>query len=237
MASSEAAPLVRQIKAKAFEIFSSSRSLTWSDASSLAAMVDQVTLADVGLSPPTDRAPPYDGKIKFMTLASCRDFEIVVIILPAKTRIPLHDHPGMLVLSRLLCGDMRVRAFDVDMDMDQPSAKSHPDEPIRGYGVGALRGRGHTEGTVLQAKLVHDEVFSGPATLSLLPEEGGNIHAFEAVTPCAIFDVLAPPYDWSAQRGCQYFTEVKTGLHQLMPCEPPDDFETSRWDYTGPALD
>ena len=35
------------------------------------------------------------------------------------------------------------------------------------------------------------QVFSAPATLTLLPEECGNIHAFEAITPCAVFDVLA----------------------------------------------
>lgn len=242
-------PLLRQIKSKALEILGPACTApSWSDVSSLAALVDQMTLADVGLSAPTPASEaslgwghtpptPYEGKIKFMQLASCRDFEIVVIILPAKTRIPLHDHPGMLVLSRLLCGEMRVRAFD----LEQPTSSSldNADEPIRGYGRAALQGVAHSPDTILRAQLVHDKVFSAPATLTLLPEECGNIHAFEAITPCAVFDVLAPPYDWGVGRGCQYFGEGRTegNSHELLTCEPPVEFSTSRWEYSGPNLD
>jgi len=54
-----------------------------------------------------------------------------------------------------------------------------------------------------------DELREAPCRASVLfPRSGGNIHTLTAVTPCALLDVLAPPYAEDLGRPSTYFSDM-----------------------------
>lgn len=58
------------------------------------------------------------------------------------------------------------------------------------------------------AKVKVNSNFTAPCNTSILyPTEGGNLHCFTAVTPCAVLDVLGPPYSDPDGRHCTYYLE------------------------------
>lgn len=64
------------------------------------------------------------------------------------------------------------------------------------------------------ARLKADGVFTAPCNTSVLyPTSGGNIHAFTAITPCAMLDVLGPPYSKEDGRDCSYYKDFLYTAH------------------------
>lgn len=128
------------------------------------------------------------------TIYKCKNFSVVVFLLPPGATIPLHNHPGMTVFSKLLLGSLRVTSYDW-AEADHPPVGGGGDRPL-------LR----------LAKLVLDADLSAPCdALVLFPESGGNMHRFAAATACAVLDVLGPPY--SGDRDCTYYQDLPYRRH------------------------
>ena len=132
---------------------------------------------------------------------SLRCVQIVVFLLPPGAVIPLHDHPGMTVFSKLLHGSLHVTSYD----WAAAGADSH--------GRPAAR----------LARLVLDADLRAPCgALVLFPESGGNMHRLAAATACAVLDVLGPPY--FGDRDCTYYQDLPYSQHRLLArCEDDDE--------------
>ena len=56
------------------------------------------------------------GACTYLGIVENDEYAIAAFILQPHATIPLHDHPGMTVLSRVISGSMRVTSFDVGAD-------------------------------------------------------------------------------------------------------------------------
>ncbi|KAD5961096.1 hypothetical protein E3N88_12569 [Mikania micrantha] len=163
-------------------------------------MTDGMTAPDVGVWPNMSyfKAKETTGfpKITYLHLYDCDKFSIGIFLLPPSGVLPLHNHPQMTVFSKLLFGTMHIKAYDWVVDdgasISTPKANSSKGE------VGPVSAR--------LAKLKVNSAFTAPCNTSILyPEDGGNMHCFTAITPCAVLDVLGPPYCDPEGRHCQYY--------------------------------
>ncbi|XP_061364226.1 plant cysteine oxidase 4-like [Gastrolobium bilobum] len=157
------------------------------------------------------------SEITYIHIHECDNFSIGVFCLPAGKLFPLHDHPGMTVLSKILYGSVHVKAYDW-IKLDTSGCKT----------IG-LAGR------------VIDEVIKAPHEPSILfPRSGGNIHSFKALTPCAILDVLSPPYSEEFGRPSTYYSDAPipslTGYAMLEEKPLPNDLVVHGAPYLGPSI-
>ncbi|XP_038903013.1 plant cysteine oxidase 2 [Benincasa hispida] len=170
------------------------------DIERLRAVLDKMEPLDVGLSAEMpyfrttadQRTPP----ITYLHLYENSKFSMGIFCLPPSGVIPLHNHPGMTVFSKLLFGTMHIKAYDWVEVAAENGASALVDTSS---GTAPSR-------SVRLAKVKVDADFTAPCDSSILyPADGGNMHCFTAVTACAVLDVLGPPYSDPDGRHCSYY--------------------------------
>ena len=160
-----------------------------------------------------------------------------IFCLPARARIPLHNHPGMTVMSRWASRARRLRLCLAAGGgaVGSCAARSPPPPtttscqlpaPLCRHAVlrrrcRVLYGQVHVascdwldpgaEGRFpREAVKVLDDVFCGADDpIILFPSSGGNIHQFTALTDCAVLDLMTPPYSTEEGRDCTYYRPVR----------------------------
>lgn len=193
-------------------------------------ILDNMRPEDVGLR--RDLRFP-NPRVTYTTIYECNKFSLCCFFIPANGVIPLHNHPDMTVFSKLLLGKMHIKSYDW---------------------VDPVNSDGSTPAPQLRlAELKADSVFTASCKASVLyPTKGGNIHAFTAITPCAVLDVMGPPYSIEDGRDCTYYkdhpyaaysnggaavTEEKHDSYGwLEEIEMPEYAEMDRIEYLGPRV-
>ncbi|CAI5744983.1 unnamed protein product [Peronospora destructor] len=127
------------------------QALTLEEIAPIKMLCDQLVLANFQLKVPgsRDSGPERPKRVHYKHVYEDKMVSIGIFILPPGVSIPLHDHPRMSVITRVLYGSMRVKTYDL---------------------VGAL-----LNGKKYMARLCMDKVTTAPHTTELLPD-CGNLH-------------------------------------------------------------
>ncbi|KAK4746540.1 hypothetical protein SAY87_012852 [Trapa incisa] len=198
--------MVRQHRTALQELFDSCRKIFKGpgtvppphDVRRLSHILDNMKPEDVGLSADRQFFNMRNGikevfPVTCTTIYKCNNFSLCMFFLPPGGVIPLHNHPGMTVFSKLLIGLMHVKSYDwAATGPADRTSRAAPSAPP------------HLRLATVKA----DRVLAAPCHSSVLyPTAGGNIHEFTALKPCAILDVLGPPYSKEDGRDCSFYRE------------------------------
>ncbi|KAL2575750.1 hypothetical protein GLYMA_16G037600v4 [Glycine max] len=174
-------------------------------------------------------------RVTYTTVYKCNNFSLCIFFIPEGGVIPLHNHPDMTVFSKLLLGLMHIKSYDWVVHEASDDNLLQPQSQLR------------------LAKLKADKVFTSSCDTSVLyPTTGGNIHEFTAITPCAVLDVIGPPYSKEDGRDCSYYRdhpyasfpneriigeakEENDSYAWLEEIEMPENSEMDGIEYLGPT--
>lgn len=250
-------PLIQRIARQAYDTFKGFDATAVGDEQFVAkqgellALVTAVRAADLNIEPrkraagggsPADTTTP---PVTYMHICETDEFSMGVFLLKRGASIPLHDHPGMHGMLKVLYGKTRITCFDrLDRSSLSGAPAGEPSSSPPPYQNGSLRR------SVLRSTGEYTE-HSGPCVLTPYRD---NLHRIDAVDgPTAFLDILAPPYEPDDGRDCHYYkvvpeeareaggaqTEIPTGHGSyvwLMEIPQPSVFSCGPEPYPGPGV-
>ncbi|XP_077992341.1 2-aminoethanethiol dioxygenase-like [Glandiceps talaboti] len=218
----------------------------------LTSLVEDVTVSDLNLKPRnTGKTAPHSSNhgsapVTYMHIWEDEYFTMGIFLLKHGSRIPLHDHPGMHGLLKILYGNIHVRCYDkVDS---------------RSLGVPEISGgfyRSKYTKNLIPGKFASEQLLDSESGAFELGSNEKNYHDIEAVDgPAAFLDILGPPYDPDGGRDCTYYREleglsvqdqsklsaatpaasVDGDVRWLQPIPQPRDFWCGYEEYPGPKV-
>lgn len=139
-----------------------------------------------------------------VTVIETEDFQISAFVLPRGGSLPLHDHPCMAVLSKVLLGNLNVKSYSM----------------LGAYTAGAVDGDQQHEVVLVK----DDQCINNNDPAWHLSPTVGNIHEFSAGADegCVIFDILMPPYR-EPDRPCNFYELLSDDTSRLFVSQIDED--------------
>lgn len=164
---------------------------------------------------------------------------VAVFVLRKGSRLPLHDHPGMFGLLKVIHGEVKINTY-TPLNRSQYTAPTSLQDRLNSkYGKIINVYPSKYEGTKLCSET--DEC-------SVITPNSRSIHEIHAESGTAAFlDVLSPPYNHRCKRTddefrpCSYYMDVEedmqdSNIHYLVKIAPPRDYWCDEAEYHGPPL-
>ncbi|XP_066521201.1 2-aminoethanethiol (cysteamine) dioxygenase a [Hoplias malabaricus] len=251
-------PLIQQIANKAKATFKNCSPADSKSSSALrselSALLAELRAADLNISPPKRSSNAAAGSssaakapVSYMHICETDAFSMGVFLLRRGAVIPLHDHPGMNGMLKVLYGKLRIRCFDKQERPENASeagggGPSSPSQSLPNSQSPQSEPQSQQAPVWLAVRRSTCELteHSGPCLLTPLRD---NLHQIEAVDgPAAFLDILAPPYDLDEGRDCHYYRVIHpdggNGNEEtwLLEIPQPDEFWCGGEPYPGPQV-
>ncbi len=172
--------------------------------SALRAM-DAVHLDDTGFT--NDFVLTYTGPALCLDIFKLPEkLHVALFLIPRGQGIPLHDHPNMTVLTKVLSGSMRLNSY-TEQHEEQLTNTAFPRDAHTSSGLGTrIKSEAY--------RWFHpapERVCTTSTDAWLLEPTDGNIHAVYASPPGGLLflDAILPPYAPHKQRSCTYFIPTR----------------------------
>ncbi|KAM9837990.1 2-aminoethanethiol (cysteamine) dioxygenase a [Aulostomus maculatus] len=202
-------PLIQKIAKQAFMTFKGLKSSAngennFDKQTELISLLNAVRAADLNIAPGKTRGSPGTASppVTYMHICETEVFSMGVFVLRSGASIPLHDHPGMNGMLKVLFGKVNISCFDkLEGGLTVSTALPHFEPPLTSFQTASLRC------SMLRSVAEYSED-SGPC---LLTPARDNLHQIDALEgPAAFLDILAPPYNPDDGRDCHYYKVLQT---------------------------
>lgn len=191
-------------------------------------LLDKTTASDVNLHPQFTTESfwrkPDKAPVTYIGIYESDLLTMGIFILSPHMKLPLHDHPEMYGLIKVLTGKIKVTSFSMNED---PNMVYASDPPI-----------------TFTAEKHPDDILDTASQTCILDPKKRNIHEIESVDgPAAFLDILSPPYcsqeNSNNSRKCTYFKvleHLSGKLCRLREMRPPNWYWNDVYLYEGPQI-
>lgn len=218
---------------QAVTTFTCKKELLYSNLEILKAVLDKTTASDVDLHPQFMNhslwTRPNKAPVTYVDIYENETLSMGIFILKPGMKLPLHDHPQMYGLLKVIAGTIKITSFSL-----------HTEKTLKCIGKSCKHPSSEYPMTVI-AERNPDILADSLSETCILEPDKGNLHEIESIGgPAAFIDILAPPYeteipDYGARK-CTYFSVVKELAPQVCKLEEinsPSWFWNDVHPYTG----
>lgn len=206
----------------------------------LSKLFNNIKSAHVNLNPVLLNKTTWESETKApMTYVHIFNDDIInvgIFILKPKMKLPLHNHPDMYGLLKVIAGTVKITSYSLNTENTKKYVTIQEDE-----GTSSQDDNGQMK---LIAEQMDDIIADSETNCCVLDPNKSNIHEIESLNgPAAFIDILSPPYDVDipgvGERKCSYFKlekELEPKIFELQEINTPSWFWSDSFPYTGPTF-
>lgn len=113
------------------------------------------------------------------------NYNIGVFLIPKGNTIPMHNHPNMFVISKVIWGSVLINCFD---------KKANNEKNLEEYDVFQVEEK--------------EKINMKKNDIAIVTPDNNNIHEVIAHEDSAFFDIILPAYEEEENRSCDYYEKL-----------------------------